>query len=201
MTEKISGSLSSISGKPRQPRLSALALFRFILFILFASQGAYSSAAVVIDFRQTVKVCSGNNNVQWPVDFNNINCSSMPLMDVNPQGQELWVEVMLELSEAQHSELAPPLALFLFAKASSEAYLNGKWLGASGRPGNAVNEVPGLMDSYFYIPEGLLSVGDNEIVLHLSAQKSLLNLAGPLHLLSIGSYSPPQQYVQQYSEL
>ncbi|WP_197414272.1 LytR/AlgR family response regulator transcription factor [Lacimicrobium alkaliphilum] len=158
-----------------------------------------SAAFVPFEGQQPVTLCDGAH--QWPVDFTSTDCRTVLLKDVDPQGKTLWVEIPVNLSEQQLQALTPPLALFLYAKASSRAYFNDVLLGENGKPGNKVTEIPGAMDSHFYLPEGLLKMGKNRLVLHLSAQQGWLTLTRPLHFIGIGGFADPRQHLQQYSEL
>ena len=65
-----------------------------------------------------------------------------PVTDVvDPQGRELWVRsVVAAPSDAR------PRALYVAGAASSEVWLNGRRLGANGRPGaTARDETPGAL--------------------------------------------------------
>lgn len=176
-----------------------LFFLRLCLLALLLSISTSSAAFMSLEGQQPVTLCNGAH--QWPVDFTATDCRTVLLKDVDPQGKALWIEIPVNLSEQQLQALTPPLALFLYAKASSRAYFNGVLLGENGKPGNQATEIPGAMDSHFYLPEDLLKMGENRLVLHLSAQQGWLTLTQPLHFIGIGSFSDPRQHLQQYSEL
>jgi len=74
-------------------------------------------------------------------------CESSTIWAIDPQNREIWVFAKLSITQERLTQ-AEPLGLFVSAKASSEAYLNGEYLGNNGLPGsNKYAETPGVMDS------------------------------------------------------
>jgi len=177
--------------------------FRFsvqlCLLGLLISLSTSCAAFVSLAGQQPVTLCDGAH--RWPVDFSGADCRTVLLEQVDPQGKALWVEISVNLSEQQLQALTPPLALFLYGKASSRAYFNDVLLGENGKPGNKATETAGAMDSHFYLPDELIKVGENRLVLHLSAQQGWLTLTRPLHFIGIGGFADPRQHLQQYTEL
>jgi hypothetical protein len=154
------------------------------------------SAAFAMDYiaftRGEVTTCPARSGEEAPPRFDAPGCASMHLGQIDPQGRMIWVRMHLPVSEAA-LDAPMPLGVFVLAKASSEAYLNGVRLGANGLPGaTRASERPGRMDVVFPVPRGLLSAGDNELVLRMSAQNGFLRLYAPVHAVYLGHYAQPQ---------
>jgi DNA-binding LytR/AlgR family response regulator len=128
-----------------------------------------------------------------PPDFAGADCRSGALIDVDPQGRQVWVHTHLEVSEALRA-FDGPLGVFLLAKASSEVYLNGVLIGANGAPAaRRAAEVAGAMDYVAFAPREILAPGENEIVLRMSAHRGLIHLASPVHALAIAPFADPRR--------
>jgi hypothetical protein len=139
-----------------------------------------------------VRVCPVDDPAQLP-DFSGPACQTMPLWSVDPQGRHLWVQAPLTL-RPENLDGPGPFGLQVLAKASSEAWINGTYLGANGRPAGTRNaEIPGRMDSVIYVPRALVQEGENTIVLRLSAQHGFIRLAAPIHRVAFGPYRNPGQ--------
>ena len=139
-----------------------------------------------------VRVCPVDDPAQIP-DFSGPDCQTMPLWSVDPQGRHLWVQAPLTL-RPENLDGPGPFGLQVLAKASSEAWINGTYLGANGRPAGTRNaEIPGRMDSVIYVPRALVQEGENTIVLRLSAQHGFIRLAAPIHRVAFGPYRNPGQ--------
>lgn len=149
--------------------------------------------------------CDGQQVQAMPTDFREVGCQPQSTVVADPQERLLWLQLPFELPQQLTSpasaEPAPPQALFISARASSAVYLNGQLIGRNGWPGLAADEVPGAMDSRFYLPSSLLRPGHNQLVLHMSAQHGWLTLAQPIHFIGIGPYSDANAHLQQHSEL
>ncbi len=172
-----------------------------LLCVLVATV-AQGASLRTISADHIVQVCTAQKGEGLPRDFSRAGCETTTLGDVDPQGMELWVRMVLPINTADENEyLTSPVGLFLFAKAASEIYLNGQLLGNNGQPGNSENENPGRMDVSVFVPDGLIRDGDNDLVLHLSSQHGFLTLYHPIHSVAIGAYRDPRAYVQQHSEL
>ena len=108
---------------------------------------------------------------------------------VDPQGQELWIRSTIEAPDA-----TPQRALYVAGVASSEAWLNGKSLGANGRPGaTARDEIPGRYQAIFPIRETTWRPGANSLVLHLSSFHGGLRFARPMSAMVVAPYPYPQR--------
>lgn len=109
----------------------------------------------------------------------------------------IWLRASFELSAAAARQ---PQAFYLYAKASSRVYLNGRLIGSNGVPAaTAGAELPGRMDSRYYLPPELLRSGDNELVLQLSSHHGWLQLGNPIHFVGIGEYGATGRLIQQFS--
>jgi hypothetical protein len=95
---------------------------------------------------------------------------------IDPQGRELWLRAAVANPADDR-----PRALHVAGVASSEAWLNGRPLGANGRPGaNATSEVPGRYAVAFPIRDTLWSPAGNRLVVHLSGFHGGLRLDSPM---------------------
>lgn len=122
------------------------------------------------------------------------------LGEVDPQRTSLWLQMTFDRPENWHA-LSPPHGFFVLGKAASQVFLNGILLGENGRPAVDKSEIPGAMDTVFYVPEKLLKVLDNQLVIHLSGQHSWIELGRPMHLMALGEYVDPKQFMQRSSAL
>ncbi len=166
--------------------------------------------------------CDGQQIRAMPADFQQVDCQQQNDVAADPQGRLLWLQLSFELplqsaveasgenpaaeQQLQQTNLttaepSPPLALFINARASSAVYLNGQLIGRNGQPGLQADEIPGAMDSRFYLPPSLLRPGHNQLVLQMSAQHGWLTLAQPIHFIGIGPYAAANAHLQQHSEL
>ncbi len=146
-----------------------------------------------------------------PNDFQQAGCQQQQQVAADPQGRLLWLllsfeapawsEVAIGNKDSADIQQPQPLAVFINAKAASAIYLNGQLIGRNGQPGLAADEVPGLMDSRFYLPPAVLRSGQNQLVLQMSAQHGWLTLAQPIHFIGIGPYAAANAHLQQQSEL
>lgn len=95
---------------------------------------------------------------------------------IDPQGKEQWLRATVR---------PPPTAgaqvLYVAGVASSEAWLNGAFVGANGRPAaTAAAETPGLYVFDAPLPKGAWQAGDNVLVLHMSSFHGGLRLTAPV---------------------
>lgn len=110
---------------------------------------------------------------------------------VDPQGRELWIRSAVDAPASSQ-----PRALYVAGVASSEAWLNGKRLGANGRPGaSAQAEIAGRYQAIFPIRETAWRPGGNMLVLHLSSFHGGLHFAHPMSAMGIWPYPFPQRIV------
>ncbi len=163
----------------------------FLSFLTFCAGVQAQEYQSFIDY--TVRVCDAEPGVDTPPDFGRADCRSALFFQVDPQDKMLWVEIMFE-AEPALLEGDKPLGLFVSAKASSEAALNGVAIGTNGIPGvSQLSEVPGAMDAVFFVPEGTLLAGNNRLVMRLSAMNGGITLNSPIHNIALAPYRDPRQ--------
>ncbi|HZF42264.1 MAG TPA: LytTR family DNA-binding domain-containing protein [Sphingomonadaceae bacterium] len=110
------------------------------------------------------------------------------MADVSLDGRAVWIQATVELSseQLQHPQ---PLALFVSARASSSAYVNGTYVGSNGRPAiRPDREVPGLLDSVFHVPSGTLRPGRNSVKLLASGHSPAIVGSQELHSILIAPF-------------
>ncbi|WP_374525277.1 LytR/AlgR family response regulator transcription factor [Sphingopyxis sp.] len=111
-----------------------------------------------------------------------------PIADsIDPQGREIWIRSVV------HS---PPDArarvLYVAGVASSEAWLNGQYLGTNGRPGpTAQDESPGRYQAIFPIRDAVWRPGGNVLVLRLSSFHGGFHFAQPMSAIAVAPYPYP----------
>lgn len=146
----------------------------------------------------SVRVCPAEGQDGRIPDFSAPACRTIPLAELDPQGRHLWAAMTLRLAPAALAQ-DRPLGLFVHAKASSEAFLNGVRLGANGRPGESPRtERPGLMDAVFFVPGHVLREGENRLVLRMSAHHGSIRLARPVHQVLLGPYRSATARLSSY---
>jgi DNA-binding LytR/AlgR family response regulator len=119
--------------------------------------------------------------------FDDPSCRPAGIGDLDPQGRDVWVRASVDVTPS-----GEPMALYISAKASSEAWVNGVKVGANGAPGaSRASETPGRMDSVFYLRDGLLQPGNNEIVLRMSSFHGAIRLSRPVHWIAVAPYADP----------
>ncbi|MFN2258644.1 MAG: LytTR family DNA-binding domain-containing protein [Parasphingopyxis sp.] len=139
-----------------------------------------------------VRVCPADGTGP-PADFSAPACEVTDFSLVDPQQREIWVEARLTVDPSMLTG-EEPLGLRLSAKASSIAYVNGRRVGANGRPGaDAASEIPGRMDAVFYLPRDHLRAGENVVTLRMSSMNGYLRLSNPVHMMAVGPYGAPHQ--------
>lgn len=140
-----------------------------------------------------VRVCAAEPGSDLPPDFGGAQCRSMPFFQIDPQDRMLWVELIF-VAEPALLESDKPLGLFISAKASSQAALNGVALGSNGTPGvSALSEVPGDMDAVFFVQEGTLKPGENRLIMRFSSMNGGVTLNSPIHNITLAPYRDPRQ--------
>jgi len=106
---------------------------------------------------------------------------------IDPQGREIWIRSSVRSPTDAHARV-----LYVAGAASSEAWLNGKRLGANGRPGaTAQEEVPGHYQAIFPIRETVWRPGENALVLRLSSFHGGLRFARPMSAVAVLPYPYP----------
>ena len=110
---------------------------------------------------------------------------------IDPQGRELWLRASVRRPAG-----TDPAALYVVGATSSETWLNGRRLGANGRPADARHaEVPGRYEAAFPIPDSLWRQTDNVAVVHLSAFHGPVILDAPVTALLVAPYPWPSRAV------
>ena len=164
-------------------------------FLLMSSPLSFAQQLFPIE-NASIVVCPASAEQMKLPSFTEKNCRSKTISEVDPQNNAIWLKANLKVSAEMLKE--QPLALFIFGKTSSEAYLNGHYLGNNGTPSfYAADEYTGKMDVMFYAPQQWLKTGNNEIVLRLSAHHGFISLNAPINFIGLGKYAPPSAYFQR----
>ncbi len=182
-------------GTSRSPEAIEIEVFRLVvLFLSILTLPATALAQEQQSFiDHPVRICDADNGSEAPPDFALAECRSALFYKADPQGQMLWVELVFEAEPALLTD-DKPLGLFLSAKASSEATLNGVPIGSNGVPGaSQLSEEPGDMDAVFFVPEGTLRVGQNRLVMRMSSMNGEIALNSPIHNIVLAPYRDPLQ--------
>ena len=107
---------------------------------------------------------------------------------IDPQGRELWLRAVVGRPQSE-----APQALYIGGTASSEAWLNGRRLGANGRPGaSARAEIPGRYQTALPIPETAW-LADNVLIVRMSSFHGGLRLDSPITGLVVHAYPLPSR--------
>lgn len=111
---------------------------------------------------------------------------------IDPQGRELWIRTTVPAPGDDR-----PRALHLYGIASSEAWLNGRSLGANGRPAaTAQDEIPGRYQAALPIGESAWRTGSNDLIVHLSSFHGGLRLDYPIGAVVIAPWPVPDRTAQ-----
>ena len=133
---------------------------------------------------QDWQVCRGSPGASEPVLSD---CRPVEGV-IDPQGQELWLRAAVDRPSGEG-----PQALYIGGIASSEVWLNGRRLGANGRPGaSAKAETPGRYQAVFPISDEAWRA-DNLLVVRMSSFHGGLRLDSPVAGLVIHSYPLPSR--------
>lgn len=166
-------------------------ILRLLLLLLLFSPCLQAASYSLLGTQ--VRVCPAHN-LTMP-DFAQADCTTQTATEINPHHQALWIkgELAVPQSLMQGDE---PIGLFVSGKMSSRVYLNGELLGENGRPGlSAQEEIAGQMDVVLAVSRSRLLAHDNELVMLISGQHSLLELVAPIHAVNFGSYRQPTDYL------
>ncbi len=118
-------------------------------------------------------------------------CAATKIDAIDPQGRDIWIRAVIDAPGKLDAN--GPAGLYIAAKASSEAYLNGVRLGANGTPAAAKDgETPGLMDAVLPIPDGLLQAGENVVAIRISSHHGFLKLRRPVHWVALAPFADPR---------
>jgi hypothetical protein len=146
---------------------------------------AAEAASITFFDAGRVTVCPGSAGDIAPPDFSGPGCETGPAGLVDPQGRVIWVRATVSL-ESTEGPSGEPFSLFVSGKMASEVWLNGRFIGANGKPGSdRASEVPGLMDAELHPDQTLFRLGENEIILRASAHHGFLRLSHPFHTIAI----------------
>lgn len=159
-----------------------------VLLAVFGALGngaeAQARGLVFADF-DAVSVCPATMTDDVRPDFSSRDCQTGSFLDLDPQGDLIWIKATATLSKTRGPS-GEPLSVYVSGKMSSEVYLNGELIGRNGTPGDRPgSEIPGKMDAEFFPPQDLFQVGENEIVLKASSQNGYLTLSRPVHMIGI----------------
>lgn len=163
----------------------------WLLVMVFTLSGT-ASAQDFVHLRKVI-LCEASPTGAAPT-FREAGCKETDLYRVDPQGRDLWAKasVTLPLSLVDSDR---PLGLFISGKVSSAFFVNGVLIGQNGTPAAIRSEeVPGRIDAVFHVPQSLVQVGPNEITFRMSGHHGYLQIASPLHIVTIGPYITPTDY-------
>lgn len=156
-------------------------MWRFLLLAVFLIGLPGESRAQTLG--PAWESCSGRMTAEGPVlgDCRPVEGA------IDPQGRELWLRSSLTRPADDR-----PQALYVAGAASSEVWLNGRRLGANGRPASTPSaEMPGRYQIAFPIRDRDWRAGDNTLVLRLSSFHGGLRLDQPMTALFVGAYPRP----------
>ena len=165
------------------------ALLRYLYFPLVwlaLSFSAHAQIQAVSWFEgDNITVCPAKIIEVSPPDFSEDKCETVSPSKVDPQSRMIWVKTKINL-DAIRGPKGEPLSLYISGKMSSEAYLNGEFVGQNGVVGeDAKSEIVGKMDAEFFPRQDLFLLGENEIIFRASSQNGILHLHSPLHMVAI----------------
>ena len=177
------------------PPRSVLVLLVFWLTAL-APATAQPGGAIrqSVGFSEVI-ICPADMDEAVPPDFTDPACERRDALQVDPQERLIWVRFLLPPSL---DEISPdrPYGLYLSAKAASEVWFNGVYLGANGQPGPSADaETPGRMDAVFFTPRHLIEDGVNRVDVRMSAHHGLFHINYPLHRIGLGPYAQPNRAI------
>ncbi len=165
----------------------------WVLLWVSAAAGAQELVRANIN---TLQVC--DLDVAIKPAFTEDECQNVNALNTEFEGKHFWLRATVDIPEG-YLEKHVPLGLYLAGKISSEAYINGGFVGRNGQPGvTAPEETPGKMDFIFYVNRSQLNTGLNTIDLRLSSFHGYIKLHSPIHMIAIGKYQRPGTYILRY---
>jgi LytTr DNA-binding domain len=174
-------------------KLKLIILSFFLITLVCTPVSARS--LVSIDFNEVI-ICPATQNSASPPSFLEANCSSQPASLIDPQNTAIWIKAKLTITSEMLTN-QKPYSVYVSGKASSQVYFNGELIGQNGTPSPfASEEVPGKIDSRFYVPPSLINKADNELVLLLSSHHGFIKLKSPLNFIGFGEYSDLSSLLQ-----
>lgn len=154
-----------------------------------------AKSLVSIDLAQVI-ICPASENSVTPPSFLEASCKTLTATSIDPQNTAIWIKTKLTITTDMLSNQRP-YSVYVSGKASSRVYFNGKLIGQNGTPSLlASDEVPGKIDSRFYVSPELVNKVDNELVLLLSSHHGLIKLKSPLNFIGFGEYSDLSSLLQ-----
>jgi large-conductance mechanosensitive channel len=157
---------------------------------------AFAQATISIDHESVIS-CPVKPEQKNRPTFTEKECQQGLLFDIDPQNVELWLKANITVTDA-YLKRKQPSAIFVFAKMSSEVFLNGQKLGSNGTPNYLKEEeYSGDMDTKFYIPPRLIKRGENEVVIHASSHHGFLTLSRPIHFVGISEYGQTSAFFKR----
>jgi len=165
-------------------------LLRALLLLL-----SLTGVSQTIDRTQNAVICPARDDSNIIPDFNQEECVTTTIENIDPQYTHIWVKIDLNISPTLLNQ-SLPLGLYIMVKSSSAVYINGKLIGMNGKTSSKLqSEVAGTMDTVFYIDKSIIQKGRNQLVLKMSAQRGFLHLSQPLGHISVGIYSNPTHFL------
>jgi DNA-binding LytR/AlgR family response regulator len=166
------------------PRI--LPVFLFVLAWLIACSVGAQAAEMITDADEVVTVCPAVD-ARGPPKFTEPSCRRTRLVEVDLHARAVWISASMELPRPELQQ--PPTGLFVSARASTRAYVNGVFVGSNGQPAlEPANERPGKLDAVFYVPHELLRPGRNSVVLLASGHEPALVRSQALHAIKLAVY-------------
>ena len=133
-------------------------------------------------------VCETTDPAAALPHFDETVCVDTGLYDINAQGREIWVRMVIDSADMPDAA-GEPRAIAISAMAASTVYWNGQLLGSNGQPSaTREGETPGLMDYTVHLPSELIVEGDNQLAIHMSSHRGLLYARNPTHIIAITPY-------------
>ncbi|PKI17318.1 LytR/AlgR family response regulator transcription factor [Colwellia sp. 12G3] len=167
-----------------------------LMLSCFIHSSAFAQALIAMADESLI-VCPAKADQKGPPEFTEPECQQRHLYNVDPQNIEIWMKGNLLVTDA-YLKRQQPSALFVFAKMSSEVYLNGERLGNNGTPSFfKEEEFSGNMDTRFYIPPSIIKQGVNEVIIHASSHHGFLTLATPIHFIGISEYGQTSEFFKR----
>lgn len=160
-----------------------------------AVQNARAAELVPVEWDNVV-VCPVKAIDDSQPQFNEPECESVSIWQVDPQNTALWIKTRVKIPPQMLSDNKPH-GIYVFGKTSSRVYFNGEFIGQNGTPSYlAKDEFPGKIDEIFYVPASLIQQGTNQIVLKLSSHHGFLSLGNPITFVGFGTHHDSSYFYQ-----
>lgn len=165
--------------------------FQSLILLVLVLAAIAMPAKAAVRMSGPVVICEDLGEAAPPT-FSGPDCTKLgSIALVDPQNRSLWVRGRVMISSGDTPERRP-LGIFIAAKASSEVWVNGVYLGANGHPSvSRHDEIAGRLDAVFYLPRSALNIGENEIVIRLSSHHGFIKLRYPINGVFAGAYRSP----------